>query len=154
MKILTGLICAMTLVFCAAKPQDTRFLNYKSVEAYEVRPGILAMPRYTSDGQVCEVGLERRHYSPEKVYLDSALSREEIDQIADEVAPINERGSRTNLMLGRDLIVAAGNSLTTISDYENISIETYSGVEPTSKKRENVATDVAAVIKWKNRKCE
>jgi hypothetical protein len=154
MSRLLGLTCVMMFAFCVAKAQSPKFLSYKKVEAYQIRPGILAMPRYSVNGEVCEIGLERRHYSPEKIYLEPALSREEIDQIADEVAPINERGSRTKLMLGRDLIVEAGNSLTTISDYENISIETYSSVEPSSKKRETVATDVAAVIKWKNRKCE
>jgi hypothetical protein len=110
MPRLLGLTCVMMFAFCVARAQSPKFLSYKKVEAYEIRPGILATPRYSVDGEVCEIGLERKHYSSEKIYLDSALSREEIDQIADEVAPINERGPRTKLMLGRDLIVEAGNT--------------------------------------------
>jgi hypothetical protein len=152
MKILTGLICALTLVFCAATPQDATFVNYKSVEAYEIRPGILAMPRYSADGLVCEVGLERRHYSPEKIYLDSALSREEIDQIADELAPASERGPRT--MGDMDFSERDGGGITTTSAYENVQIQIYSAVSPASKKHETVVDDVAATIKWTNRNCQ
>ena len=32
--------------------------------AYEIRPGVLVMPRYAQDGQVWEVGMEKRRYSP------------------------------------------------------------------------------------------
>jgi hypothetical protein len=35
---------------------NSHFSNYKAVEAYEIRPGILMMPRYAKDGSVCEVG--------------------------------------------------------------------------------------------------
>lgn len=152
MSRLTGLTCAMTIVFCVAKPQDAKFLKYKSVEAYEIRPGILAMPRYSADGQVCEVGIEKRHYSPEIIHLDSDLSREEIDQIADELAPANERGPR--IMGGSDIMEEVGNGLTTISSYENVSIVIDSVVSPDSKKRQIVADDIAVTIKWTNRKCQ
>jgi hypothetical protein len=152
MKILAGVICAMTLVFCAAKAQDARFLNYKSVEAYEIRPGILAMPRYSADGQVCEIGLETRHYSPETIRLDSALSREEIDQIADELAPASERGPRT--MGDMDLIDRVGRGVTSTSAYKNVQIQIYSAVSPASKKHEIAMADVAATIKWTKQKCQ
>jgi hypothetical protein len=151
-KKLAGSVCAMTLVLCAAKPQDTKFLNYKSVEAYEIRPGILAMPRYSDDGQLCEIGLETRHYTPSTIYLDSDLSRVEVGQIADELAPANERGPRT--MGDMDLIVEVGCGITTTSAYENVSIQIYSAVSAASKKPETVADDVAATIKWTNRKCQ
>ncbi|MFZ0772970.1 MAG: hypothetical protein WCA49_23200 [Candidatus Sulfotelmatobacter sp.] len=153
MSKLVCLTFAAVLLLLFASRQSDQFLKYKVVEAYEVRTGILMMPRYSASGEICEIGLERRHYSPEKIYLDSTLSREEINQIADDVAPTNERGPRSKIMGERDLISESGHSLTTTSDYENISIQIYSDVLATSRKGEVVA-DIAATIKWKNRKCQ
>src|SRR5271154_3302293 len=60
---------AAVLLLAAANPEHDKFAKYKSVEAYEIRPGILMMPRYSSDGQVCQIGLEKLHYSPETIRL-------------------------------------------------------------------------------------
>ena len=141
----------MFLLFFGS-PQSSRFSGYKVVEAYEIRPGILMMPRYTHDGQVCEIGLERRHYSPEQIRLDSSLSRKEIDQIFDELVPVNERGPKKKAPGGRDQISEAGNGLVASSEYENISIQIYSAVS-SSKKHEIVVDDIAATLRWNNRKC-
>jgi len=110
MSKLVGLTFAAVFLLLVARPQNDKFLKYKTVEAYEVRPGILMMPGYSKNGEVCEIGLERRHYSPEKIYLDSALSRKEIDQITDELVPANERGSKTKT-IGGDLISEVGHGL-------------------------------------------
>lgn len=70
-----GLILAiLTMLITLNATTQQRFANYRRIEAYEVRPGILMLPRYTSDGKVCEIGLERLHYSPDLVRLDSGLS--------------------------------------------------------------------------------
>jgi hypothetical protein len=148
---LIGLACTFKLLFVAMRPQSDKFPSYKAVEAYEIRPGILMMPRYAADGQVCEIGLEKRHYSPELIRLDSTLSRKEIDEIVDELAPSNERGPKEAGLLG-DLTSIDGVSLTTSSMYENISIEIYSKLLP-GKKLQIAQEDVAATVKWKNRKC-
>jgi len=80
------------------------------------------------------------------------LSREEIDQIAAELAPADERGPRSKTFAS-DLIVGSGQGMTTISTYENVSIEIHSNVLPKSKKHEIYADNIAAVIQWTNRKC-
>ena len=49
-----------------ASAQSSRFSKYKTLEAYEIGPGILMMPNFSSDGQVCEIGLEILHYSPKE----------------------------------------------------------------------------------------
>jgi hypothetical protein len=155
MSRLAGLVCTAMLLLLVAKPQDDKhnpFSKYKAVEAYEVRPGILMMPSYAEDGQVCEIGLEKRHYSPEVIRLDPDFSHEQIDQIADELVPASERGPKSK-DFANDLIVVDGRGMTTISTYENVSIQIHSAVSPKSKKQEIVATDVAATIQWKNRKC-
>jgi hypothetical protein len=151
MSRLIGLACAVVLLIPGATLETGQFSKYMAVEAYEIRPGILMMPRYSADGQVCEVGLERRHYSPDVIHLDSPLSRKEIDDIADELAPANERGPKETLF--GDLTTIDGVGLTTSSTYENISIEIYGKILP-SKKHQIAADDVAATLKWKNRKCQ
>lgn len=152
MSKLIGLACAVVLLIPAAKPQTDQFSKYRAVDAYEIRPGILMMPRYSADGQVCEIGLERRHYSPEMIRLDSTLSRKEIDEIVDEFAPENERGPKEAGLLG-DMASIDGVSLTTSEVYENISIEIYSKLLP-SKKLKIAEENVAATLTWKNRKCQ
>jgi len=124
------------------------FSKYKAVEAYEIRPGILIMPRYSEDGQVCEIGLERAHYSLAKITLDASLSRSEIDQIADELVHANERGPRTFGNLG-DLVMEDGGALVTVADYERVSIQIYGSDSPKSGEG-----NVAATIRWKTRKCQ
>jgi hypothetical protein len=128
------------LLFLAAKPQSNKFSKYKSIEAYEVRPGILMMPRYTEDGQVCEIGLEKRHYMPERINLDSLLLLKDVYEIADELVPSNERGPRKLNTQGPYYTENSIYHDEIYMDYENVSIE-------------RVET-VAAVIKWKNRKCQ
>jgi hypothetical protein len=57
--------------FCLAQsPHKNKILaHFKAIEAYEVRPGILLQPRYTAEGQICEIGLERLHYSAGEVSM-------------------------------------------------------------------------------------
>jgi hypothetical protein len=148
------LICTSMLLFLAAKPQNDRFSKYKAVEGYEVRPGILMMPRYAEDGQVCEIGLERRHYAPEMIRLDSSISREEIDGIVDELVPVEERGPKTGVLGGRDSITIIGPGMTTSVNYENISIQIESRVISSRKRSMSVDYGIAAIIQWKNRKCK
>jgi len=146
-----GLACATALLLLFAGPRSGRFSKYKTVEAYEIRPGILMMPSYSDDGQVCEIGLQKLHYSPEMIRLDSSLSREEIDRILEEPVPADERGPRSK-DFKRELITIVGPEMTTDTEYENVSIQIHSHVLHASRKSE-VVDDIAATIKWKNRKC-
>ena len=150
---LIGLACTAILLLFVAKPQSDKFSKYKTVEAYEIRPGILMVPTYSTDGQVCEIGIERRHYMPDKVTLSSGLSREEINQICDELAPVNERGSRPTNLLERGGVMQEGNTLLTSEEYENVSISIYSEALSASSGSELHIKNVAATITWKHRKC-
>jgi hypothetical protein len=147
------LVCSSMLLFLAAKPQNDKFSKYKSVEAYEIRPGILMMPRYAEDGQVCEIGLEMRHYAPETIYLDSSLSREAIDQIVDELALVSERGPKTKDFGVGELVTGSGPGMTTLIDYKNVAVQIYSRVISHGERSIVVDDSIAATIQWKNRKC-
>ena len=152
MSKFSAFVYAPILLLPSGNPAGVQFEKYKKIEAYEIRPGILMMPTYSADGQICEIGLEVRHYSPEKVILDSDLTREEINQIFDELAPVNERGARSQ-NFGRDLISETGTAITTSIVYENVLLQIY-GERLSGSKREVVESDVVATLRWKNRKCE
>ena len=129
-----------------------QFEKYRKIEAYEVRPGILMLPTYTADNQICEIGLERLHYSPDLVRLDSGLSRKQVEQILDELVPEDERGSPSK-EVGGSLITQSGKGLTTTMDFEHVSIQFYAAVLSSDHKRETVVDEVVATVKWKNRAC-
>jgi hypothetical protein len=66
-----GLSLTILIMLNAVTTAQQQFAKYRKIEAYEIRPGILMMPRYTADDRVCEIGLEKLHYSPERIRLDS-----------------------------------------------------------------------------------
>jgi hypothetical protein len=148
MSKLIGLALAVTFLLASTNPIHEQFAKYKAVEAYEIRPGILMMPRYSDDGQVCEIGLEKLHYSAEMIRLDSSMSRKEIDQIFEELAPPNERGRESNDSMG-GLITRSGHSFRTYTDFENVSIQTVGEDLPKS-----VEDNIVATLHWKHRKCQ
>lgn len=146
LKLLSVSSLAALLLF--ARPQNDKFSRYKSVEAYEVRPGILMLPQYTRDGQVCEITLEKNHYSNGTAYLDSTIPRETFIELADELVPQTERGKQT-MNFGKEYMSAyGGNGVVTFADYENVSIEISGLASPAAS-----AGDIVAVIKWKKRTC-
>jgi hypothetical protein len=80
------------------------------------------MPRYTADGQVCEIGVERRNYSPEMIRIDEPFSRKEVDQLVDEFAPPDQRGREYK---GMDSTIMQGNSYKRGAVYENVTVLAY-----------------------------
>lgn len=140
-----------------AGPQTKdQFKRYKAVEAYEVRPGVLIMPRYDSMGQVCEIGLEKLHYSPEVVRRGSGWigretrhgsdwSRTEIDELVAELAP--ERGARTD----HEETSLDGDTTTTIYGYENVTIKIHTWQQ--SGQKDSTVEQDAVIISWNHRAC-
>jgi hypothetical protein len=141
-----GLVLALAL-----RSQSVADLNakYPVVTSYEVRPGILMIPRYTDDGQVCEMSFARQHTTRSGLYLDSRISNKLANDIANELAPPATRGDELHgppHPSGMD--VTTGRVHMTVYNYENLEIMfagltgEYPGVD-------------AVVISWKNdRKCK
>jgi hypothetical protein len=154
MSKLVVFVCSALLLTLNGNPDRDKFSKYKTVEAYEIRPGILMMPSYAEDGQVCEIGLERRRYSPELIRLDADIPDKDLDGIIDELAPTAERGPRSKGVLGYDLSETDGGGMTTIRDYENVSVQISSHVLDNVRRNMKVEPNVAVTITWKNRKCE
>jgi len=98
------------------------FSKYKKVEAYEIRPGILIMPVYNSQGELCEIGLQPRSYSPELIRVGEGLSRDAIMQIFDELVPAEERGPQPENLLERGMILMSGQTAQEYETYENVTL--------------------------------
>lgn len=150
LKQIAALVMALMFSAVCCKQE---FARYRSVEAYEVRPGVLLIPRYTPDGEICELGLERLHNSSAAIRLDPGLSRTEISQVFDELVPATERGPRSNDAAGA-LITQGGGSLTTTIGYKNVTVQIYGATESGCRKNETVADEVAATIRFKDRTCK
>lgn len=140
--------CLALLVLATASATD-EFKGFQAVEAYQVQPGILMMPTYSSKGAVCKIILEKRHYSSNEIDLDAEMSHQQIWQVFDQLVPKKDRGQST-LGLGDtgELTTIAGVSTTTIADYENVSLEMDGKTKETGDKEY-----VVAVIRWKRRNC-
>ena len=149
---LIALASAATILFLAAMPQSNRFAKYQTVEAYEIRPGILVMPRYSATGELCEIGIEKRHYSPEMIRLDS-ISSDEVEAIFDELVPSGQRGARSKDGGGDDVTIN-GVSITTTRTYENVSLQIFARELSHSQLNQITMQNIAATIRWKTRKCQ
>jgi len=145
--------------------------KYPSVSAYEVRPGILMTVKYASDGQICEMVLEPRHYqSGNNVYLETVLPAEQEKQVLDELVPASERGEPKNRWSKREpkdswldpaSYMAGGVSYFKRS-YENVSIEQHGYYRchdnPKPKKTDgkldcSEGGDEVVVVHWTKRSC-
>ena len=143
-----GLASTVMVLFLFPNHKDDRFSNYRAVETYEIRPGILMMPRYSDDGQLCEIAIERQHYWNGTAILAATIPNQVLTQIVDELVPVGERGPVIPTFGRESISLFAGKGYTTVARYKEISIN-ISGIAPP---REN-AGDIVAVISWNNRKC-
>jgi hypothetical protein len=134
------------MLFVLGTPQSGRFAKYRAVEAYEIRPGILMMPRFSADGQVCEIALQRDHYANGAFDLDSTLPREVVTQIFDELVPADQRGPLMTPKSFAGLSWYNGPTVTTGTYYKNVSIQIFG---PTSPRN-----DIVALITWEGRTCQ
>lgn len=145
---LSFLVCAVALLFPSGEPQNGKFSKYKAVEAYEIRPGILMLPKYAEDGQVCEITLETTNAFSDTINLTPTLPRKTVLDLVDQLAPVDERGPRT-MDFGRDYISQhSGESVTTFAEWENVAVNIYGKASTRCG-----AGDVVAEIRWKKRTC-
>lgn len=144
-----AMICVVSLVILGAGLQTNEIRRLRSVESYEIRPRIVAMPIYTESGEPCSVILEKRHVSADGVDLNPEMSHDEILQIFNDLAPRNARTqSKSNLPDDGETTIFDGGTLTTTAEYKDVSLQMYG-----KYKEVGARTYVAAIIQWKERKC-
>lgn len=141
-------LCLSALVAQFSSSQERRFEKYKQSEAYQVRPGVLAMPRYSSSGEVCEIVIQKDHFVNGVADLGSTIPHKDMLAIVDELAPVDERGPVIKRLGEEYISLSSGNSSTTSAEYQNASVVIYSLNSPAG-----FAGDIVATIKWKSRAC-
>jgi hypothetical protein len=131
------------LLLAGANSQDKVFAKYKPIQAYEIRPGMLAIPRYSADGKMCQVRVER---------VGRTLLQHEIDPIAEELAPVAARGRRWK---GLDENIAIGLGYSKETVYEDVTIVTSGNIYPTCTGLNDyrVTGPLEFTIVWTKRKC-
>ena len=149
---LVGMAAALVTV---ASGQSDQFSKYNRVEAYEARPNVLMMPRYTTSNQVCEIGFQKRLYSPNLVSTISDFSSQEIDELLDEFAPENVRGPRVVGLVPGNAVLFSGRVMTTSREYQNVVVRTYSAQFDGWKKGTIYTSgEIVMTITWKGRSCK
>jgi hypothetical protein len=139
----TLLILSLGLAFalaCRLQTVDDLSAKYPVVTSYEVRPGILMTPRYTADGQVCQMSIERQRATRSGVMLDSFMSDRLVEEIVDELAPLSERGKPARI----GLELKTGAVTQTLNAYDDISYDVLDGP----------GRERAVVISWVHRTCK
>jgi len=147
MRVAT-LFCAIICLAIPRSGRDQRFAKYKALSVYAAGSGILVLPRYSSDGQLCEVTLEKQHYSGDAVDLSSSLPHDRVMEVVNAVAPASERGKITTPFGAEYMSKYDGVGVTTFAEYEAVSIQIYGRTAPASE-----AGDIAVRIQWKKRAC-
>ena len=121
--------------------------KYPKVTSYEIKPGIVMIPQYAEDGNVCEMSVERH---PASHILGATFSTEEAKSVIDELVPETQRGQ--HVKTGKydkwlNTTVTGGFTDTEYS-YENISIHIYGTTRP------EPSGEMLIVIKWLKRACK
>jgi hypothetical protein len=121
--------------------------KYPRLESYEIRPGVLAMPKYADDGELCQVSIEKLHVQDSGVELGvPTMSRESVLKMIDELAPPSERGKAITQLAGFDYIdIINGTADVAAANYENVSVQIYGST--------SAPGDVAVVLDWKRKAC-
>src|SRR5271157_107410 len=156
------LIASICLLAFAFGQTGDRFREYRAVESYEIRPGIIITPRYTANHEVCKISIQKSHYSNNTVYSDVTMSKTQILSMFDELVPREERGqSLSTDSPGVDTTEFDDYNFWKLFRYENVFLEMHGRV-PTGtheKKKwinmpdERQEYDVA-VISWTKRQCD
>lgn len=120
--------------------------HYPRLKTYAVRPDMSLTAKYASDGQVCEMVLESRHWDGEKALLISTLQEDPIS-IVEEVVPLSERGSRKKDELDK-LSLVAGGSVSRSIHYEKMTVSVFG-----SSQGNDWAGIMVTIVKWRNRSC-
>ena len=145
-------ICILLLTLAvAASGQTSADLNakYPNVIDYRVRPHVLMTARFASDGQVCEMTLEKGQRTDTSVPYDDSFSNKEVQSLVDDLAPEGQRGRD---LTGRFQGIIEGLGYTTVYTYETVLVHVY-GTRQLGAGHAGAAGNKVIVITWRTRTC-
>lgn len=142
MKWILGLLSFSALASLSGPSTQELQSRYTGVQSYEVRPDVLATPKYGVDGSLCEISIEKRHVQRDVVDMGATIPHELTLKIIDELAPPSKRGKRTGIVGKFDYEMISGTSAVTVLDYENIAGQVFRAT--------SASGDTAVILKWKN----
>jgi hypothetical protein len=142
MKWILGLSSFLGLTALSVYSAQHLQSRYTRVESYEVRPDVLATPKYGANGSLCEIAIEKRHVQRDVVDLGATIPHEVTLQIIDELAPPFKRGKRTGALGKFDYEMISGTSGVTVLDYENVTGQIF--------RETSGSGDTAIILRWKN----
>jgi hypothetical protein len=143
------LFASICLLAVVAGPSSDRIRKYHGVETYEIRPGIIATPAYTASHDLCEISIEKRHYSNNRVDMDAAMPKELILSMFDELVPKEERGGPSGrLPADTEISEADLGMLSTRIPYENVTLTMYGKQDKPDRQKY-----IAAIISWDKTPC-
>ena len=145
-------ICILLLALAvAALGQTSVDLNakYPNVIVFRVRPHVLMTARFATDGQVCEMTLERGQRTDTSIPYDDSFSNEEVHSLVDDLAPEGQRGRD---LTGRFQGTIEGLGYTTVYTYENVLVHVY-GTRQVGAGQVGAAGNKVILITWRTRTC-
>ena len=147
LRVIVGIaLFALSVPTITAQTESQIEQHYPRLKTYAVRPDMTLIAKYASDGQVCEMVLEPRHWDGEKVLLISTLQEDPIS-IVEEVVPLNERGPRQKDESDNVSLVGGGVVSRSIH-YAKITVKVFG-----SSQGNNWAGIMVAIVKWRTRSC-
>jgi hypothetical protein len=147
--MMTRLIASICLLVLVAGPSSDRFRKYRALEAYEISPGIVITPAYTASHDLCEISVERRHYSNNNVDMDAAMPKEQILSLFDELVPKEERGGPSEILpADTEISESDFGMLSTSIPYKNLTLTMYG-----KKDRPDRQQFITAIISWNRTPC-
>jgi hypothetical protein len=134
-------ICAAVCLVKAVPAQTASDLakKFPHHEVYEIEPGIQMTPKFASSGLICEMQIEKTHFTKSGVDLIPGIDKEQIDDLLDRLVPTSERGTKDPKGI---TVMGWGQGVDETTSYSNITT-TISSSHGTS----------VIIIGWRDRKC-
>jgi hypothetical protein len=144
-------ICILLLTLAvAALGQTSADLSAKYPNViYRIRPHVLMTARFASDGQVCEMTLEKGQRTDTSIPYDDSFSNEEVHSLMDDLAPEGQRGRD---MTRRFDGTIEGLGYTTVYTYENVLVHVC-GTRQLGAGQVGTGGNKVIVITWRTRTC-
>jgi hypothetical protein len=128
-----------------AQTQSQIEQRYPKLNSYRAKSNVAMTVRFSSNGEVCEMVLEPRHWDGKEFFLYPTIEESDVLTLVEETVPLSERGERVKDPVA-DLMALSGNSFSQAYHYEKLTIHTAGLLKPSGI--------MSAVITWQNRSCD